>query len=251
MNQQEGIEMIVDADEVIQQELDRCNIQAEYISQQRYSDAEKIKFAKIIREFNTLYWDMRVQTWCNTKWRGVPVCKAPTDLWIYQELIEATKPDLIIETGTLAGGSALFMADIQKLQGDGGKIISIDIKHDDLHEAAKRSHAHFWLGSSVSDETMTFVKAFITANNCQRIMVILDSSHEREHVMKELELYAPLVTVGCALIVEDTNNHPGAKSAAEDWFVSHEQYGYRFRPDHMCEKFMLTFNRDGFFERVQ
>jgi cephalosporin hydroxylase len=70
-------------------------------------------------------------------------------------------------------------------------------------------------------------------------------------VLKELELYAPLVSVRCPLIVEDTNNHPGPKEAVKEWFINHEQHGYQFRPELMCEKFMLTFNRDGYYERVK
>ncbi len=249
---QEGIEMITDqGEEFIKEELERCRIQAEHITHQRFSDAEKVKFAKIIKDFNALYWHMKLQTWCNTKWRGVPVCKPPTDLWIYQELIEATKPDLIIETGTLAGGSALYMSDVVLRLGYPTHIISIDIRHDDLHATAKQSPVYFWQGSSVDDEIVARVKAHIAAYYCKKVMVILDSDHSKEHVLKELEIYAPLVSVGCALVVEDTGNHTGAKDAAEEWFMNHEEKGYRFRPDYMCEKFMLTFNRDGYFERVK
>ena len=78
-------------------------------------------------------------------------------------------------------------------------------------------------------------------------MVILDSDHEEEHVAQELEIYAPLVTKGSILIVEDTNNHPGPKAAVERWFPEHRE---NFKYDYMCEKFMLTFNRDGYFERI-
>jgi cephalosporin hydroxylase len=251
---EEGTEMsseIVVADESrIGEELDRLRMQAEVIAAQRYSDADKMRFAKVIKDFNALYYQMNQQTWCNTKWRGIPVCKAPTDLWIYQELIEACRPDFIIETGSLSGGSAVFLRDVQQLICP-GSVMSIDITHDKLHGKATQSDVIFVKESSVSDEALMKVKAHIAAHYCQRVMVILDSDHEKEHVLKELELYAPLVSVGMPLIVEDTNNHPGPIAAVEEWFIAHEQYGYQYRKDYMCEKFMLTFNRDGYFERMK
>lgn len=234
----------------VRAELDRCRIQAETIAMQRYSDADKARFAKIIREFNSLYYKLHVQTWCNTKWRGVPLCKAPTDLWIYQELITVLQPDLIVETGTLAGGSALFMRDVMSLCNNYGWVISIDINMSNLHETAKAASIKYLQASSVDHEAVAFVKAHIAAYEAKKVMVILDSNHEYAHVKKELELYAPLVPVGSALIVEDTSNHEGARSAAEEWYLT-ESDRYEFRKDYMCEKFMLTFNRDGYFERVK
>ncbi len=170
--------------------------------------------------------------------------KTPTDLWIYQELIAHLKPDLIIETGTYYGGSAYFMRDIMNLNA-GGRIMTIDIDHSRL--AIKTPGVEYVLGSSVSEETMMLVRAYIHAYSCQRVMVILDSAHDEEHVAKELELYAPLVSVGMQLIVEDTNNDPGPKAAVERWFPKNSE---KFKRDFMCEKFMLTFNRDGYFERI-
>jgi cephalosporin hydroxylase len=80
-------------------------------------------------------------------------------------------------------------------------------------------------------------------------MVILDSDHEREHVLKEIELYAPLVTIGSILIIEDGNNHAGVKAAISEFAIDPILNGKRFRKNLMCEKYMLTFNRDGFWER--
>lgn len=241
---------IVGEDESVKEAMEQAKSQAEFIAAQRYSDAEKMKFSKLIREFNALYYQLDKQTWSNTRYRGVTLFKAPTDLWIYQELIEACRPDLIIETGTCRGGSAMFLSDTVKNICP-STVISIDITHDNLHVKAKESDVLFWLGSSVDDEIVARVKAHIAAYYCKRVMVILDSDHEKEHVLKELAVYAPLVSVGCPLIVEDTNNCAGPKEAVEEWFSEHEQYGYRYRSDHMCEKFMLTFNRDGYFERIK
>jgi len=253
MSQQENhesVEMLVSEEERVNEVLAQCRVQAETIAMQRYSDVDKARFAKIIREFNQLYYALKVQTWCNTKWRNVPLCKAPTDLWIYQELITAIEPDLIIETGSFAGGSALFMRDIMKLNNNNGWVISIDIDTSNIHESAQAPLVKFLHASSTEHETLAFVKSHIAAYDCKKIMVVLDSNHEYEHVLKELKLYAPLVSVGSALIVEDTSNHPGPSAAVEEWYTNQAD-GYEFRKDYMCEKFMLTFNRDGYFERVK
>lgn len=250
INQQEEVEILVEDESQIEEALRKQQVTADVIAAQRYSDVDKLRFAKVIREFNSLYYKLYPQTWGNTKWRGVSVSKSPTDLWVYQELITAIQPDLIVETGTFAGGSALFMHDIMKLNNNYGWVISIDIKMRELHDIAKASTVKFLQASSTDSDALMFVKAHIAAYEAKKVMVILDSDHEHAHVKKELELYAPLVSIGSALIVEDTSNHEGARSAAEEWYLEQPER-YEFRKDYMCEKFMLTFNRDGYFERVK
>lgn len=220
---------------------------AEFITHQKYSDEEKAAFSKIIKDFNELWYNMHQQTWCNTRWRGVHVLKPATDLWVYQELINRLVPDLIIETGTYYGGSSLFMRDMLNYVNVNARLITIDISHDRLTDNAKAPGVEYMLGSSADPEIVQFVKAMISAHDCQKVMVILDSDHSEEHVLKELELYAPLVSVGMPLIVEDTNNHPGPIGAVCKWYP---QNADKFQRDIMCEKFMLTFNRDGYFERI-
>lgn len=218
---------------------------AEQVRKSAYSEEDKLRWGTLIRDFNNLYWQAHVQTWGNTKWRKVQVWKPATDLWIYQELIAEIKPDLIIETGTAFGGSALYMRDILDKEYPEGKIISIDISYEVLDEKAKVPGIEFYLGGSTEKETLTHVKAHIAAYDCKRVMVILDSDHSEAHVSKELDLYSPLVTVGSILVIEDTNNHLGAQAAAHNWGL--RQKG--FKKNLMCEKFMLTFNRDGYWER--
>jgi cephalosporin hydroxylase len=217
----------------------------EFIAAQRFSFEEKVDHTRIIKEFTNLYYMHKVQTWCNTKWRGVPLCKAPTDLWIYQELIEELRPDLIIETGTLCGGSALFLRDMLKLIFPNGQVFSIDIDHSKVFGKAKVDGITYIKGSSVDPCIVLKIEEYITAAFAQRIMVILDSDHSKEHVLQELALYAPLVTKGSALIIEDTNT-AGPKDAVDEWEPLHPE----FQMSVMCEKFMLTFNRGGYFERV-
>ena len=91
--------------------IDKNNISA--------SDAQEI-----IRLANIIYF--RQQAYEKTHWMGAPAAKCPMDMWMYQELIHAMKTDLLIETGTLFGGSALFFAHLFDVIGH-GKVISIDI----------------------------------------------------------------------------------------------------------------------------
>lgn len=223
---------------------------AKIVGHVRYSDEDKETWSKLIKDFNNLYYSMGVQTWGLMRWRGVPLLKPPTDMWTYQELINEIKPDLIIETGSYCGGSALFMRDILNLVHPEGRIISIDIDHSALREEAKVPGIEFYKGSSVADETLIYVKAMIEAYKCKRVMVILDSDHSEGHVSKELDLYSPLVTIGSMLIVEDTSpalNDPGPKAAVQSWAL--RQRG--FYKNVMAEKYMLTFCRDGFWEKVE
>src|SRR4029079_1411857 len=82
--------------------------------------------ASCIDQFHALYYASRGQTWGNTFWLGHRVLKCPLDLWIYQEILHELRPDLIVETGTYLGGSALFLASICDLLGH-GEILTIDL----------------------------------------------------------------------------------------------------------------------------
>src|SRR3990167_4888059 len=101
----------------------------------------------LIDEFHKLYYNSYV--WKNTFWLGVPVQKCPLDLWIYQEIIYETKPDVIIECGTSAGGSALFLASICDMINH-GEIITIDI--EDAKNKLKHSRITYLIGYSISDK---------------------------------------------------------------------------------------------------
>jgi cephalosporin hydroxylase len=210
-----------------------------------YTDEERIKYAQIIYDFNKLYYDLYKQTWCATSWKGIPVLKAPTDLWIYQEIITRLQPDLIIETGTMRGGSAVYLDDMCKLVNPKGRVITIDTEFDKIDKRAFDSNVKFITGSSVDPAIVSEVKACIWAWGCKSVMVILDSDHSESHVTNELNIYGKLVTKGSALIVEDTISSE-AKIAVEKWLPEHPE----FTTDIECEKFMLTFNRGGYLEKV-
>ena len=143
----------------------------------------------------------------NFSWMGIPIIQFPQEIAAIQEIIWDVKPDLIIETGIAHGGSIIFSASMLELLGGDGKVVGIDIDIRSHNRVEIEKHPMFKRvilieGSSVSDETFKKVKEVCKGR--KKILVILDSNHTHEHVMNELKLFAPLVSVGSYLIVLDT-----------------------------------------------
>ena len=139
-------------------------------------------------------------------WMGVPIIQMPADVMATQEVIWATKPDVIIETGVARGGSVLFMASLLEMMGS-GKVIGVDIDIRTHNKETIESHPMskrvvLIEGGSVDSETLERVRAEIPAG--ARVMVVLDSDHSRAHVLAECRAYGPMVTPGCYLVVADT-----------------------------------------------
>ena len=199
-----------------------------------------------VDDFHKLYYNSPDRTWQNTFWMGISAQKCPLDLWVYQEILWEIRPDLILECGTAQGGSALFLASICDLLGR-GKVISIDI--EDRKDRPLHQRIEYWLGSSIQEEIMARVKA--EAANKEKVMIILDSDHSKEHVLRELHLYSPYVSRGSYLIVEDTNINghpvlpefgPGPMEAVAEFLEGNPG----FVIDEGKEKFFMTFNPRGF-----
>jgi len=203
----------------------------------------------VVRGFHEMYYENVSRTWRNTRWFGTIVEKCPLDLWVYQEIVHETFPELIVETGTMEGGSALYLASILDLLG-AGEVVTVDIEYKPWRPAHPR--VTYLTGSSTSPD--------IVANLLQRasgkrsVMVILDSDHSESHVLDELRLLSPLVTSGNYLIVEDTNINgnpvvpwfgPGPREALDEFLLEDD----RFAVDRTREKFYLTFNPGGFLRR--
>ena len=143
----------------------------------------------------------------NFTWLGRPVIQFPQDLAALQEIIWSTRPDLIIETGIAHGGSLIFHASILHLLGNKGRVLGVDIDIRDHNRAEIETHPLFERidmiqGSSIEDDIA--VRVAETASKAGQVMVVLDSNHTHAHVLRELELYAPLVTRDCYLVVCDT-----------------------------------------------
>ena len=210
---------------------------------------------EIANRFHDLYYNKRVgpgnhRIWEQTKWMGYPVLKTPADLWSYQEILCETKPDLVIETGTYASGTTLYIAQMMDLIGK-GRIVSIDIQ--ELPVRARHPSITYLTGSSADPMVARSAAAHLAPG--ESCLVILDSDHTHAHVARELELFAPLVTVGSYLIVEDSNVNghpvypsfgPGPYEAISDFLRGHPS----FVPDRSREKFLVSWNPNGYLRRI-
>ncbi len=138
-------------------------------------------------------------------WLGRPIIQLPEDVLRIQELIFRLQPDLIIETGVAHGGSIIFYASLCKLLGR-GRVIGIDIEIRPSNRAAIEQHPMFDRielieGSSVAPEVVASVGNRIRPG--ETTLVILDSNHSYDHVLRELEAYAPMVSVDSYIVATD------------------------------------------------
>ena len=175
----------------------------------RHDSIKKLKKSNSIREISIDFIkETGLYNYCyNFDWLGLPIIQFPQDMIAVQEIIWKTKPNLIIETGIARGGSLLLNASILHLLNGDGKVIGIDIDIRPHNREAIENHplAHrieLIQGSSIDEEVLRQAKGYKEKND--RVMVILDSNHTHEHVLKELELYSPLVSKGYYLLVMDT-----------------------------------------------
>lgn len=215
----------------------------------------------------------------NFDWLGRPIIQYPQDMVAIQELVWQVRPDLIIETGIAHGGSLILSASLLAMLDmsdaiEAGrsidprvshrKVIGIDIDIRSHNRAAIEAHPmasriQMIEGSSVAADTIELVH--LAAKGFSRVLVLLDSMHTHDHVLAELDAYAPLVTPGSYCVVFDTfvedmppnffedrpwdvGNNP--KTAVQCWLRDHDE----FEIDPLWPtKLMVTVAPDGFLRR--
>ena len=138
-------------------------------------------------------------------WLGRPIIQFATDIVMIQELLWKIRPDVVIETGVAHGGSLVLSASILELIGK-GKVVGVDIEIRPHNREAIETHplkhrVELIEGSSIAPDTLSRVRQAISGAGS--VLVFLDSNHTQAHVLKELELYAPLVTPGSYLVAHD------------------------------------------------
>jgi len=192
-----------------------------------------------------------------TSYKGVHVCKMPLDSWIFHEIIYERKPSIIIEIGNRAGGSTMMLRDFLMTPDikDAKGIIGVDINRNGLFEKARNYPDIKWVdGDGCDPDVVEQVKALISPED--RVMVIEDSSHEYDNTLELLKLYGPMVTKGQYFIVEDTIigeflpfGSPRARSylAVKEFMKETKD----FRIDRKREKWFVTFNPEGYLEKIR
>jgi len=138
-------------------------------------------------------------------WMGRPIIQLPEDMIRIQEVIYRIKPDVIVETGVAHGGSLIYYASLCKAT-EKGRIIGIDIEIRSHNRTAIENHelaSYITLieGDSTDDAIVNQVKALVKPD--ETVLVILDSNHTKQHVLRELNAYSPLVTKGSYIVATD------------------------------------------------
>lgn len=178
---------------------------------------------------------------------------------------------LIIETGIAHGGSLIFYASMLELNATCGgpknaEVLGVDIEIGPHNCQAIEEHPMFKRismieGSSIAPEVIEQVKAKTAGK--QHVLLCLDSNHTRDHVLAELQVYAPLTTVGSYCVVFDTiiedmpddlfpnrpwvkGNNP--KAAVYEFLKSTD----RFEIDKVIEhNLLITAAPDGYLRKIK
>ena len=213
-------------------------------------------FALISRVWLRAGWDNKYVY--SFTWMGRPIIQLPDDILRIQELIYSTKPDVIIETGVAHGGSLIFYASLCKIM-EKGRVIGIDIEIRPHNRKAIESHPLFPFitlieGDSVRPSIVDEVKAQIRAE--EKVLVLLDSSHTKEHVLAELNAYAPLVTKSSYIVAMDgiMEQLVGAPRTRPDWAWNNPHRAaldfVEKNPNFVIEEPPFLFNEGSVSERV-
>jgi len=213
-------------------------------------------FAIISRAWLRSGWDNKYVY--SFSWMGRPVIQLPEDLLRIQEVIYSVKPDVLIETGVAHGGSLIFYASLFKAMGR-GRVIGVDIEIRPHNRQAIEAHELFEYitlleGSSVDPAIVGQVQAMVRPG--ETVMVALDSSHTKAHVLAELECYAGLVSPGSYIIATDgiMGDLVGAPRSQPDWAENNpraaaQEFAAR-HPEFVCEAPVFPFNEGNITECV-
>jgi cephalosporin hydroxylase len=200
----------------------------------------------------------------NFTWLGLPIIQIPQDIIAMQEIIWRVRPDVIVETGIARGGSLAFYASMLELLG-GGEAVGIDIDIRPHNRRAIEAHPmskriRMIEGSSTDDAVVRQVYGLAEG---KRVLVVLDSNHTHGHVLKELQIYSPLVAKGSYIVVFDTGieDMPEGPATGRPWrkgdnpkTAVHEflRSDGRFEIDRDVEdKLLITGCPDGFLKCVK
>ncbi|HEY3440988.1 MAG TPA: CmcI family methyltransferase [Paludibaculum sp.] len=198
-----------------------------------------------------------VPVWRHMFFHNVQMEKNPLDLWMMQQIIYETQPEYIVETGTWKGGSALYWAHtLNGMELSSSRVITVDVQNVTTTAAAHplwKKYVTFLQGSSTDPKIVARIAELVKGH---KTLVVLDSDHRMAHVVKELQAYAPLVSKGSYLVVEDTHLDgvptdpgfgPGPLAAVRQFLDSGGSK--EFDQDLAREAYIMTFNPGGWLRR--
>ncbi|MCL4552160.1 MAG: cephalosporin hydroxylase family protein [Candidatus Marsarchaeota archaeon] len=209
--------------------------------------------------WNKSAWQQRISY--ELTWMGVPIIQLPEDILMMQELIYKVRPDVIVETGTAHGGTAIFYASVLELLGK-GRVVSVDIEIRKYNRLAIQAHPMskritLVEGSSTSETALQQVRQLIRPQDT--VLVVLDSNHTYGHVKDELEKYSQMVTPGSYVVVFDgvMEKLTDAPSGNEEWATDNPSAAVRdflaehkaFEVDPYYNRMVLTYCPGGFLLR--
>jgi len=225
------------------------------------AQGEDAKLKELAREFYNE--SARHKYTYHFSWMGRPIIQLPQDMMAMLEIIWRIKPDLVIECGIAHGGSILYYASLLELQGHGEVLgIDRDIRaHNreaiEAHPMSKR--VTMIEGSSLDPQVASQVQAAAAG---KKVIVVLDSNHTHEHVLQELRLYAPLVSVDSYCVVMDTIVEDMSDDAFPDrpwgkgdnpktavWAFLKESQAFEIDSE-LENKLLITVAPDGYLRRV-
>jgi cephalosporin hydroxylase len=186
-------------------------------------------------------------------WMGARAHKNPMDAWIYQELLWELKPEVVVEIGSCYGGTTLFLSHMLDIIGS-GTVVSVDIDRSKFE--VKHPRIVEVTGDSGSREVVARVTELCRG---KRTLVIHDGDHAGEPVLRDLRAYAPLVSVGSYLIVEDgvmdlfrPGDGIGTFAPGPLWAIEHfVGENTNFVVEQSRERYLMTYNPKGFLKRVR
>ena len=207
----------------------------------------------VIKFFHYIWWQSK-DTWPRNKFLGYEILQCPFDLQIYQELIFASKPEFILQTGICGGGSIVYFSSILDLMGASNdvKVIGVDIELSKEAKEIKNDRVILFEGSSTSDEVVSKIKDYTQG---KKGIIILDSDHSETHVSKELSIYKDFVQKGCYLVVEDTNLNgnpvhpnfgPGPHEAVKKFLNENKEFG---QDNQLWKRNLFSFHQYGWLVR--
>lgn len=193
---------------------------------------------------------MQQSIMAHTTYFGVRAYKNPLDAWIYQEIVVAQRPDVIVEVGNRFGGGTLHLAHLCDLLGH-GQVIGVDVNHADISDVVRR---HPRVTLIEGDAVGRFEDVRALCSESRSTMVIEDSSHTYDNTLAVLRAYSALLHVGDHFVVEDTICHHGLAVGPNpgpyEAVVTFLEQDPRFRADRERERFLVTWNPRGFLTRV-